>query len=101
MSTEFSNVGIKLASYVWNFAKNKRYRNMSSLRNLIKRLPFLTGLSDEADLLLYQVLSEYDGEEIQIKDLDVTSQGRIESFTNREKIVATVKYINNLTEIND
>ena len=59
MGGTFSGIGIKMASRVWAIARDKRFKNTGSLRNIIKKIPFLGHYSPDLERLLNQVLNEH------------------------------------------
>ncbi|XJO76698.1 hypothetical protein BDV3_007190 [Batrachochytrium dendrobatidis] len=86
----YGRLALRMAGVLWCMTAPQGFQNIGSLRNLVRRLPFHGNVKPET-MMLYRSVLQDKFEGMPVKDLDLVSQGRIESFPDKEPIVGSVK----------
>ncbi|KAJ3288624.1 hypothetical protein HK104_008062 [Borealophlyctis nickersoniae] len=72
---------LRMLSVLWSLSGTGRgRRNMAGFKQLVKRLPFLRDNAGEANALIAFILKEAGEVDDDIKEVDLTSQGRIDAL---------------------
>jgi hypothetical protein len=83
-------IGLKMISILSELAKEQKItKRLSSLTALIIRLPFLGSAAKETALLIGSIIED---DETQHYDVDLSSQGKLQTTSHRPTQVGSVKY---------
>ena len=83
-------VGLKMLKVLASIAKEKKVsKDISSFRKLLSDLPFLPNPSEESEVIIASVVEGAD--EGTPKDIDLVSQGKVETYSVRVVKSGTVK----------
>ncbi|KAJ1334486.1 hypothetical protein BSLG_007641 [Batrachochytrium salamandrivorans] len=79
----YGALSLSMATILWRMTGLQGFHNIGSLRNFVRRIPFL-GAAMPKPIILYQTVFQDKFEGMPVKNLDLVSQGRTESFVDRE-----------------